>query len=399
MIKKITGILTAVALTLSAFSVPYTAAAAKAGDEIIGVHKIVIGTYNQDGSITFNPQTKSNGGASAAKLNANALNQLCGGNKEKTIIIPSGSVVHIGYCINLGSNTTVIASGATIIQDDNEKGILQNEPNALNYKSLENVTVDGGIWKNSSDKQDAHTMMRFAHGRNLTVKNATVYTNYQGHGIELIAMKDTTVDNCTVKARGKKIKSSVEEAIQIDIATPSTAPGLVRYGSKYVNDQTCKNIKITNNKIVGSRGVCANFSSTEQKYINGFHDKITITKNTIKGTSSEGLALFNVKNTTVSGNTITTYALNPDSHYSVGFNIIAKGSSKALNKCSLKINNNTVKGGKYGLQLFSSKGSKYKKLTLKKNKLYSSASKSYALYIQRSAVKKISKSKNKLYKK
>ncbi len=375
-----------------------TASAAKAGDEIIGVHKIVIGVYDENGNIIFNPQTKSVNGVSAAKLNANALNQLCSSDDEKTIIIPNGSKVYISYCIYLGSNTTIEASGASIIQKDKNKGIFLTEADALNYKSVENITINGGTWKNYTTAQSVHTMMRFAHGQNIKIKNATIYTNYKGHGIELIAMKNVTVNKCTVKALGKKSKKSVEEAIQIDVATPRTAPGLVQYGSKYVNGQTCKNIKITNNKVVGSRGVCANFASTENKFKNKFHNNITVTGNTITGKSAEGLALFNVKNATVKNNKITSDSTRTGESYSAGLNIIAQGSSSGLSKSVLKISGNTVKGKKYGIQIASLKSSKYKKAVIKNNKCYASGGKRSALFVKSSSVKRTVKSKNKLYK-
>ncbi len=373
-------------------------ATAKAGDEIIGVHKIVIGTYDEDGNIIFNPQTKSVSGVSAARLNANALNQLCNNDKKKTVIIPSGSKVPIEYYITLGSNTTINAKGATIIQTDKSKGIFLTEADALNYNSVKNITINGGLWKNASTANSTCTMMRFAHGKNVKIKNATIYTNYSGHGIELIAMKNVTVENCTVKALGKKSSNSVEEAIQIDVATPRTAPGLVQYGAKYVNGQTCQNIKIIKNTVVGSRGICANFASLEDKYKNKFHNNITIKRNTIIGKSAEGLALFNVKNATVKNNKITSNSTRTSESYSVGLNIIAQGSTSSLSKATLKVSGNTVKGGRQGIQIASLKSSKYKKAIVKNNKCYAYKGKSVALAVSSSAVKLIVKTNNKLYK-
>lgn len=82
-------------------------------------------------------------------------------------------------------------------------------------------------------------MMRFAHGKNLTFDGVNIDTNYQGHGLELIACKDCVVKNCKILAKNNKTKNkmSVEEALQIDIATPLTAPGILREGGKqsYVN--------------------------------------------------------------------------------------------------------------------------------------------------------------------
>ena len=217
--------------------------------------KVQIAHYDADGNIVFDPMMSSYNGHPCGHINANALTQLCSNDTKKTIIIPSGSKVEITYAIEVGSNTTLIADGATITEVTESRGVIVNPIRATNYNSVKNVTIQGGTWKNSVNKK-ATSMMRLAHGQNVIIKNATVYTNYLGHAVELIAMKNTTVQNCKLMATGKSYKDSGEEALQIDIAAPHTAPGIAKYGTKYVKGQTCKNIKILNNTISGSRGHC-----------------------------------------------------------------------------------------------------------------------------------------------
>lgn len=362
-------------------------ASAAEGEEITGPRGRVIGIYDAKGQIIFHPDSNN------AHNNVLALSELCKGSKEKTIVISDGSTVKVDAVVYLGSNTTIKANGATIIQTTDGKGILANDVTKSNYGSIENVTVQGGTWKNANNKQTA-SMMRFAHGQNMTLDKVTVITNYEGHAVELIAMKNVTVRNSTLKAEGKVRKNAVEEALQIDIATPLTAPGIANaYGKKFTNGETCKNIKVLNNTITGSRGICANYASREKKYRNKFHDNITIIGNKVTGKSAEGVALFNTLNSTVRNNTIVSNSSRKKEAYSVGLNILIMGSSARTKKATVSVQGNTIRGGRQGMQIASKTSSKYKKAVVKKNKL--SASAGQALLISPQGVSKISQSGNK----
>ncbi len=362
-------------------------ASAAEGEEITNSKGLVIGNYDAEGQIIFHPDSKN------AHNNVLALNELCRGSKEKTIVISDGTTVKVDAVIYLGSNTTIKADGATIIQTIDGKGILANDVTKSNYGSIENVTIQGGTWKNAKNKHIA-SMMRFAHGQNMTIDKVTVITNYEGHAVELIAMKNVTVRNSTLKAEGKARKDSVEEALQIDIATPLTAPGIARaYGKKFTNGETCKNIKVLDNTITGGRGICANFASREKKYINKFHDNITIIGNKVTGKSAEGVALFNTLNSTVRNNTIVSNSSRKKETYSIGLNIFIIGSSTRAKKATVTVQGNTIRGGKQGMQISSKTSSKYKKAVVKKNKL--SASSGQALLISSQGVSKILQSGNK----
>ncbi|MDE6566348.1 MAG: right-handed parallel beta-helix repeat-containing protein, partial [Lachnospiraceae bacterium] len=198
----------------------------------------------------------------------------------------------------------------------------------------------------------------------------------------------------TLKAEGKVRKNSVEEALQIDIATPLTAPGIAKaYGKKFTKGDTCKNIKVLNNTITSSRGICANYASREKKYRNKFHDKITIIGNKVTGKSAEGVALFNTLNSTVRNNTIVSNSKRKKEAYSIGLNILIMGSSTQTKKATVTVQGNTIRGGRQGMQIASKTSSKYKKAVVKKNKL--SASAGQALLISPTGVSKASQSGNK----
>ncbi len=387
-----------IALTVGfAFSVT-TAFGAAEGQQIMGDHKRVIGIYNATGEIEFQPAT-SNEGASPAKLNAAALTRLCEGNQEKTIVIPAGADVKINYAIKIGDNTTIKADGATIIQTDSKKGMMANDVDALNYNSLKNVKIIGGTWKTASGAGLKGTMFKFAHAQNILFDGCNISSNYAGHSIELIACKNATVQNCVINGVGSASKTCLEEQIQIDIATPKTAPGIVQYGAKYVNGQTCKNIKILNNTIKGARGVCANFASKESKFKSKFHSNITVSGNTITGVRSEALALFNTTSATVTNNKIYSKGSRTSSAYTVGLHCALFGKApKFIKKAKITISGNTIKGGRQAVQVYSHTGSKYGKVSITKNKLYCKKGKKNALKAPKQSISKVSTKGNKTYK-
>lgn len=312
------------------------------------------------------------------------------------VILESGKTYYLKATLWVESNQSITATGATIIS---KSGAFRNRPTKTNYNSISNFTVDGGTWKNADKNGFKKSMIQFSHCKNITLKNATVYCNYQGHAIELVACKNVTVDNCILKPLGKCPKNSVEEQLQIDIATPITAPTVGNYGKKFVQGQTCQNITVTNCTITGARGLCANYASKENKFKTKFHKNIVLKNNKIIGNSSEGVALFNVIGATVENNTIVSNSKRKNTAYSVGLHIAMFGKAPAaMKKANYKVNNNVVKGGREGFYVYSHSSSKFGNVTAKKNKCYASAGKAAAIEVTEKSVKKISLSKNKQYK-
>ena len=170
--------------------------------------------------------------------NRRALNLLMEGNEKKVININNN--IHIDTYLRPGNNTTINAGKHTITSD---KGVIINDPTAASYTNFKNLTINGGIWKNSSSSGLAGTMMRISYASNISINNATVYTNYKGHGIELISCSNVVVNNCTLKAQGKCSKTCVEEQLQIDLSSPTTAPGLYRLSKKLCNGTPCKTVR------------------------------------------------------------------------------------------------------------------------------------------------------------
>ena len=340
----------------------------------------------ENGDIIFVP------GDDATK-NRRELNKWLRTEGEKTIVFPAGSTTKIDTFLNVTNKTTIIATGATIIQTTDGRGILHHDVDEDNYKACENVTINGGVWKNAVNKS-VNTMFRFCHATNVKLENMDIKLNYQGHGIEFIACKECEVVGCKVVAVNKSTKksNSVEEAIQIDIATPQTAPGVYKANgnAKFLKGQTCQDITVKNCVISGSRGLCCNAATNKSN----IHKNIVIQGNTITGYTAEGLMLLNTAGVTVKNNTVTCKSKRND-YYSDGIHMTfiaktdkAKGYKNVFEK-------NTVYGNYYGIDIVSKTGSMHGTITLKNNKVYSHKGKGYAIHLYKPAIKKLIMNNNK----
>lgn len=300
---------------------------------------------------------------------------------DKEVRLKSGETYYIIRPILLDSGQKIYAEGATIICM--QGAFRNNAPVKDNYQSVKDVAVDGGTWKNISEEGLRGTMIQFVHGQNITVKNLNVSCNYEGHAIELIAVKDVVIDNCKVKPLGSCAPSCREEQIQIDIATPATAPKAAESGPALVQGQTCENITIKNCTVSGARGICANFTQTENgKYLNRFHKNIVIKNNKIEGQTAEALALFNVIGAVVQGNQITANNRNISENYSTGLHFAMFGKApSAMDSAVIRVRDNVIRGGRYGMFVYSNSASKFGRLVMQKNKCYARAGKEKAYEI------------------
>ncbi|MDE5864836.1 MAG: right-handed parallel beta-helix repeat-containing protein, partial [Lachnospiraceae bacterium] len=284
--------------------------------------------------------------------------------QDGTVTLVSGETYNLSKSISLKSGWEINAKGATIYCPG---ALFKHSLSKTNYGSLKNVTIKGGKWLTTIPEGFRSTSIHFTHAQNIKLLNMTIKTtNYQGHAIELVACKNVTIQNCKILPKGKPGKKSVEEQIQIDIATGTTYPAIA--GTEYANGGICKNIKIIKCTVKGNRAVCANFSPKESKYLGKFHSDITIKNCKLTGMTSEALALFNTSSATVTGNTIITNAPLSRESYSVGCHFHLFGNNSASEKGKITVSNNTIKGGRQALYFYSHSSAKYGTAIIKNNK-------------------------------
>lgn len=318
-----------------------------------------IGLYQDDGSILFLLQESDH-------ANANALKELIDNDDEKTIVLPK-ETINIDQTLHIGSNTTIIATGATIYETQ-EKALLLNE------RPVNNITIKGGKWLTDIVEKGEYfenTIIRFIHSENITLDGVSVNTSYIGHALEFVACKNCKAENSKFLAKGKTKANSIEEAVQMDIAVPRTSPSVLRiFGSDYVQGQTCKNISFKNCEIYGSRGISTNKTDSEgKKWLSKHHSGITIENCKITGTTSEAMALHNALNVKVKNCTVNSKDNRLKTTYSIGINVSSFGNSSEKKNSTVTITGNTVNGGRQGIYVgsYNSK-QKFKNVTIKDNK-------------------------------
>lgn len=303
-------------------------------------------------AVTIEPS----GDTSGARDRTAILNALA---SDGHVVLKSGETYYTSGNIYLESGNTITATGATIV---GKKGVLRNTPTDTGYDSVSDIVIDGGYWTTDSSLYPegyTSTMIQFSHARDITIKNATIECNLGGHAIELIACKNVLVDNCKMVEIGTVDPTSVEEALQIDIAASKTAPWVAECGSQYVNGLTCENITVRNCLIRGSRGVCANYASNaaDAAYLGNYHKNIVLENNTIVGMSAEGVALFNVAGATVKNNVIVSYSGRVDEAYSVGLHFHIFGNENesypAYASSVYNVEGNSIMGSRQGLYFYS----------------------------------------------
>lgn len=305
-------------------------------------------------------------------------------------------------------NTTFNATGAVFNQKTDGKGLLINGfhmnssygQGSSGYGSLKNVVINGGTWvgtaKPNTEKalKDngyyvGYSSFLFMHAQNITIKNCSFKNNYNGHFIELAGVKNAKIENCNMALSDSKyIGEGSNEAIQIDNTyqqsnSPSGAPW---------DDTACENITITKCKIKFARGIGTN------RVGNSFFKNIKIQGCTITSTN-EALNMYDVLGLTVNKCTVKTTGKFKDYRsiaFYVGLDSIPKSGNAS--KANTTITGNKIYGNTAGLKIYNlNKKTKFNKVTIKNNKLYSKKGKDKALQLT-SGIKKLQKSKNTLKK-
>lgn len=320
--------------------------------------------------------------------------------KHGKVTLVKGKTYYTDGPLKVKSNQTIIATGATIIC---HKTAMFNIPQCADYKAIKNFKIDGGTWKYYGKSGYHGSTIKITHGDNIQFLNMTIrHANANGHSIELVACKNVKVYHCNIGPLGSS-NSQTEESIQLDVASHPTAyfleskPFNTKIASKLQNGACCHNVQIDHNYIFGNRGVVANYTrKSNGKYLRCTHSNIKITNNTIIGTHGEGVSLFNTTSATVKNNFIASKASGSGSAYTIGLHFACFGNSDKLKDGKINVINNTIKGGRQALQVYSHTSAKYGQVTVKNNKCYCKRGADNAIKVLRSQCKKVIRSGNKL---
>ena len=312
---------------------------------------------------------------------------------EKTgyVRLARGETYNLGsHVLHVKSNWTINATGATI---KGKNCIMLNIPKCTGYKAISNFHVKGGTWISGKKNGVKKSAIKISHGKNISFTNMTIrWCNLNNHSIELVGCKNVMIKGCHIDGLGKGKSKSVEEAIQIDLAAPETAPFLEDYRAKtrkLWNGAPCEHVVIDKCRVRGCRGICANFAAKDadagrKQYLRMFHRNITISNNTIVGVKSEGLALFNVLSSKVRNNKIYSLSGRDSTNYSNGCHCVLIGKVPAGSRTfTVKITGNKIYGGLHALAFNSQSASNYDKVVIERNKLHCRKGRDSALSVRK----------------
>ena len=241
----------------------------------------------------------------------NALRKSRNNDVMTTIIVPSGTYRITSY-LTIYSNTMLqLAPDATVIADasfgkgtflgavhtHNGKdcdGVGDTDCTTGGYDQIYNIVIDGGVWDRNITGSGQAAVMRFNHGHNITIKNATI-KHASDHFLNLSGCRDVTISNVTFRdfvytyiTQKFAGKSYQNEAVHFDSMQQETE------AAAYPQDKTVAyNIRVEGCKFINiPDGVGTHHP---QSNIAKSHD-ITVTGCTFEGLSGRAVNIYRSDN-------------------------------------------------------------------------------------------------------
>lgn len=244
-----------------------------------------------------------------------------------TINMPAGSYV-INKTIFPCDNTVFKMEDETVLINDMDSrgNIFCSKQNVTKYNGLKNFTVIGGTVTYSPTNQNGSVLFRFAHCKNILIKNVTFKNGYKSHFSEVGACQNVTYDGCTFSGFTGSLSSSSCEALQIDILEETTHfANMPEYDGTMNSGIYVTNCKFEN--LIAGVG-------TNNVFVGYYQDKIYIKNNTFTNISGTAINAFGFTNCEISNNTITKCG--------VGIRYYMMKNDDALNKASILNNNGKI---------------------------------------------------------
>lgn len=340
------------------------ASAADYGD-VVQWKDQTIATYNEDDEMMY--QSIGDDGTQEAQ----ALNYLLGNDREKTLMIPEGTVIKLKQGITIGSNTTLIATGVTFVLNGEETGILDNQVTDADYRSLENISIQGGVWK-SKHKKKAYPLITLMQASNVQMEDMTVITSMPETGVQLIACKNVEMTHCEIRCKkSPKQKKRLDlPAIELDPAVPLLTDELKSVINRScVNGQTCQNIVLEKCIVHGRRGIYA-AGAKQKKYRNRLHSRVKIRECTVTGTDAEAILLENTIGFSIRKNLLITQADQKQGIRCTGILVQLLSTKGKTYRLSNGVSGNVVYSVRYGVIIRSQSKCRFGKTTVTANRSY-----------------------------
>ncbi|MDE6853094.1 MAG: hypothetical protein K2J67_11540 [Lachnospiraceae bacterium] len=341
-----------------------TVSAAEYGD-VVQWKEQSIAIYNEDEEMMYQPI-----GDDGTK-ETQALNYLLGNDREKTLMIPEGTTIRLKQGITMGSNTTLIAVGVTFIQTGEKEGFLSNQVTDPDYRSLENVVIQGGVWK-SRHKKKFCPLITFMQASNIQMEDVTVITSMPETGIRLIACKNVTMTHCEVRCKKNNKRKKKEDlaAIELDPAVPLLTDGIKSViNESCMNGQVCQNILLEKCIVHGRRGIYA-AQVKQKKYRDLLHTRIRIRECTVTGTNVEAILLENTIGFSLRKNLLITQAERKQGIHASGILVQLLAARGKTRRLANVVSGNVVYSARYGMVIRSQSKLRFGQTKVNRNRSY-----------------------------
>ena len=240
-----------------------------------------------------------------------------------------------GKALKLRSKTTLNLNGSTLIRSGGMGNLLQVETvdglqSVAGYSCARDVVVENGGLDGSGNLQPGSNLTNFGHVNGLTLRNLNFRHGQGTHLLELNGCKNVMIDSCTFSEFDPAGKTTMPEAIQLDISyngASSTWNGVYcKAGTPGMDCTVCRNVTVKNCVFrnypsgVGNHHGLKVYKNTKIRIINNRFE------NAKKWALAPAVNCCSFYDCVVSGNTIKGY-------YSAGISISGG---------TVKVNNNVV---------------------------------------------------------
>ncbi len=208
----------------------------------------------------------------------------------------------IGEKAYFGMIIAGVSSDVIKVKDKNgvEHAQYNSSEYCAGYEGFENITIKGGVFE--SVKENTHTIIRLYHANNVLIDGVTVTGGGCLHQIEVAALKDFTVKDCTFKDYGAyddkdadSDKRENQEALQLDVAVSKR-----KFMGIYQDGTMMKNVTVTGCTFKNvPRGV-----GTHSMLLGAYHENIKINNNTFEDVADECVIALTYRDCEIKNNVI-----------------------------------------------------------------------------------------------
>lgn len=306
--RRIAALLTTLLLVITAipegFSTAITSVAEAADTAVTGAY------FDTDGMeiVTYNVVNDFGADNTGNAMTEKQIQQALDAAQENSgqgiftkVVIPKGTYL-ISSALVVYSDTWIYCEEGVEIKRCISYGpMLRCDNNGVGgYDGVKNVIVEGGLWNGNTDQWPNtadFSNIRFAHCRNILLKDMHVKNNENGHHMEIGGAADVTIEGCTFTGYTGYRK---KEAIQLDCMNNSR----VFAGYAPFDDTSCENVVIKNNLF---SGICRGLGS-HSATLGIYYTDILIEDNVFENLDDMAMIMYNYKNCTITNNTITNCA-------------------------------------------------------------------------------------------